>query len=130
MSPFNNSQGSDALELLGPVQVGIREMSEELVLRAVRSSGGDAGPNSADRLRAVLEELSHLNITGLVEDKKQIAAGGGYCDVFIGYVRQGSSRVKVAIRQLRSYIMLHRDFQKVRQILNMKFDIDVIVLNG
>lgn len=71
--------------------------------------------SSADQLRAALEELTHLNLTKSLTIEKQIPmAGGGYCDIFIGYARRGSRHVKVAVRQLRTYIMLERDFKKVR----------------
>lgn len=85
-----------------------------LLMESVRNSG-ETALSSAVQLRAVLEELTHLNLTKNLTIEKQIPmAGGGYCDVFIGYVRRGSRRVKVAVRQLRTYIMLERDFKKVR----------------
>lgn len=72
--------------------------------------------SSEDRLCAVLEKLSHLNLTGSVELESQTltVAGGGCCDVFIGYVVGKSGRIKVAVRQLRPHIILKHDFRKVR----------------
>lgn len=79
----------------------------------------DDGPkdliiSSADRLRVVLEKLGDLNVTKNVQIAEQIAsAGGGFCDVYIGYALRGSDRIKVAVRKLRAFIILNHDFRKV-----------------
>lgn len=97
--------------------------NSDVQLQPARINGIITAPTSAEQLQVVLEELSHLNLTGNVEIESQIAtAGGGYCDVFIGYVRRGPNRVKVAVRQLRAFIMLERDFKKVRQSLDLKLN--------
>lgn len=70
--------------------------------------------DSDKRLHNVLKDLNHLNVTECIELVGQIAsAGGGYCDVYVGFALRGGSRIKVAIRQLRAFIIFKRDFKKV-----------------
>lgn len=70
--------------------------------------------SSATRLQDILKKLRHLDVTGCVEiDEQDAISGGGYCDIFIGYVNRKPGRVKVAIRQLRVYITSDHDFKKV-----------------
>lgn len=70
--------------------------------------------DSDKRIHNVLKDLNHLNVTECIELVGQIAsAGGGYCDVYVGFALRGGSRIKVAISQLRAFIIFKRDFKKV-----------------
>lgn len=133
MSAVGISSGPNTSETPSSDQLGFPGLldNSDLQPKSARADSRITAPTSAERLNAVLEELSHLNVTGSIEIEKPIAtAGGGYCDVFIGYVRRlgGPNRVKVAVRQLRTFIMLERDFKKVRPQLDSLFNMKLTAL--
>lgn len=80
--------------------------------------------STTNPLDSILGQLSHLNLTGRIKIKEQIAtAGGGYSDVFIGYVRRGTKQAKVAVRQFRSFIISDRDVKKVCLLICLHLDL-------
>lgn len=124
MLSVKENTSSKASKSSGLVQVESQEMPS--LVESERNTGETTLTASADQLRAVLAELTRLNLTKSLATEELIhKAGGGYCDVFIGYVRRGSSRVKVAVRKLRTHIMSDRDFLKVCLLLNSKINIKV-----
>lgn len=103
-----STSGNDSVSK-GPEKGTTQERAD---LRPERTDDVGMTATDGNRLRAVLEKLSHLNLTGDVELWKEVA-GGGYCDVFIGFVLCRQTRTKVAVRRLRSFIINQHDFRKV-----------------
>ncbi len=66
-----------------------------------------------EKLEQVLSELSHLNLEGWIIDKQTHASGlGGSCDVYSAWSQKHNK--KVAVKQIRAFLVKDLSFAKVR----------------
>lgn len=65
------------------------------------------------KLQQLLESHSHLNHSDRRRTNVALKDGGGSGDVYEAYLWIGENRVKVALKQIRSYMLKDKNFAKV-----------------